>query len=412
VGKSRLHNRYLHGTGVVCGLEVLCDPCNDAVTVRPGYALGPCGEDIVVCADTRVDVGAIIQAGRRAKARTADCSPYAAVPDRDCDEALQRWTLGICYDEQPVRPVTSLTTGSCEPTATREGFRWTLTKVKPAGRGKEDPGAPRGELAARVKRCLDELVDGLSDVPADPSTDELVEYCCVLKGELRELLQTASVYNCLLGRRLSDVVCPSAQDRQAGEKATQAIQELLAIAADLYRQCLCSALLPPCPDTGGDCVPLATLVVRAADLKVLEVCNFSVRTFAVTMPTLGYWTGWLPFAATLRQLVTRLCCPPARPPREFRLDSGLESILSQGLGATSPDGNALADDAEPSASVLARLAGPAGAELGRSLRGLLGQPEVDADRFAKLEATVAKLQRTVNAQARTISTLRKRGEGT
>jgi len=32
VAKNRLHNRYLHGTGVVCGLEVVCSACDDTVT--------------------------------------------------------------------------------------------------------------------------------------------------------------------------------------------------------------------------------------------------------------------------------------------------------------------------------------------------------------------------------------------
>src|ERR1700756_439650 len=54
--KNKLHNRYLIGWGVACGLEVVCDACDGTVTVRPGYALSPCGEDIVVCADTPVDV--------------------------------------------------------------------------------------------------------------------------------------------------------------------------------------------------------------------------------------------------------------------------------------------------------------------------------------------------------------------
>ena len=40
VAKNRLHNRYLHGTGVVCGLEVVCNPCDPTVTVRTGFALG------------------------------------------------------------------------------------------------------------------------------------------------------------------------------------------------------------------------------------------------------------------------------------------------------------------------------------------------------------------------------------
>ena len=64
VAKNRLHNRYLHGTGVVCGLEVVCNPCDPTVTVRTGFAIGPCGEDIVVCNDTAVDVTQLIRGSR------------------------------------------------------------------------------------------------------------------------------------------------------------------------------------------------------------------------------------------------------------------------------------------------------------------------------------------------------------
>src|SRR5512144_3094631 len=45
VEKNRLHNRYLVGWGVACGLEVVCDACDgDRVVVRTGYALSPCGD--------------------------------------------------------------------------------------------------------------------------------------------------------------------------------------------------------------------------------------------------------------------------------------------------------------------------------------------------------------------------------
>jgi len=54
--KHRLHNRQLHGWGVVNGLEVMCNPCGDGVAVGCGYALGPCGDDIVVCDAVTVDV--------------------------------------------------------------------------------------------------------------------------------------------------------------------------------------------------------------------------------------------------------------------------------------------------------------------------------------------------------------------
>ena len=42
--KNRLHNRDFLGEGVVCGLEVLCHPCESGeVRVRPGHALDCCG---------------------------------------------------------------------------------------------------------------------------------------------------------------------------------------------------------------------------------------------------------------------------------------------------------------------------------------------------------------------------------
>src|SRR5215831_10675716 len=60
VAKNRLHNRYLFGTGVVCGLEVVCSTCDpaggDSVIVKTGYALSPCGNDIVVCKEEAVNV--------------------------------------------------------------------------------------------------------------------------------------------------------------------------------------------------------------------------------------------------------------------------------------------------------------------------------------------------------------------
>src|SRR4051812_28075963 len=56
IEKNKLHNRYLHGWGVACGMEVSCHPCAGFVTVKAGYALSPCGNDIVVCRDEAVDV--------------------------------------------------------------------------------------------------------------------------------------------------------------------------------------------------------------------------------------------------------------------------------------------------------------------------------------------------------------------
>src|SRR5262245_63996180 len=56
IAKNRLHNRYLVGHGVACGLEVRCHPCGNLVTVSPGYAINGCGDDIIVCSQDTVDV--------------------------------------------------------------------------------------------------------------------------------------------------------------------------------------------------------------------------------------------------------------------------------------------------------------------------------------------------------------------
>jgi hypothetical protein len=117
VAKNKLHNRYLHGWGVVCGLEVVCDPCGAGVVVRPGYALAPCGEDIVVCNDQTVDVCALIDACRPVY---DPCPPMVASGPANtggiglgtaagpCADTIERWILAICYDERPSRGVTPL----------------------------------------------------------------------------------------------------------------------------------------------------------------------------------------------------------------------------------------------------------------------------------------------------------------
>src|SRR5262245_35520973 len=55
VGKNKFRNARLFGAGVVCGLEVGCDPCG-GVIVRPGYALDCCGNDLVLSCDRRLDI--------------------------------------------------------------------------------------------------------------------------------------------------------------------------------------------------------------------------------------------------------------------------------------------------------------------------------------------------------------------
>ncbi len=359
VAKDRLHNRYLHGVGVVCGLEAVCSACDDTVTVRPGYALGPCGEDIVVCADAEVDVAALIRA-QRGTGRVADCAPYAEPVPRT-EAVQQKWVLGVCYDERPARPVTSLKragggcgcggssggsggcgcggncggvsrAGTCEPTQVCEGYRFTLTRLEVSAETKLNnvsqaqayaTTAGGGQLPAVATACLARLKRGLTQIPSDPSAEQLVAYARELKADLRELIETSNVHDCLLAQRLSNVVVPAVDDQEAKAKAQAAITEMLQIVIDLFRECICSALLPPCGvSCADDCVPLAVVTVRSSDLKVLDICNWSARKFVITMPTLSYWFGWLPIFGVIRASLERLCCT-RRDRRGFELNDRL-----------------------------------------------------------------------------------------
>ncbi|MFF5289013.1 YncE family protein [Paractinoplanes globisporus] len=70
LGKVRRHNRYLHGSGVVCGLTVSQHQnpaCRDRfVRVAPGVAVDCCGREILVSEEEIVDLRALaIQAWQR-----------------------------------------------------------------------------------------------------------------------------------------------------------------------------------------------------------------------------------------------------------------------------------------------------------------------------------------------------------
>src|SRR5258706_5544857 len=61
--KLRRHNRLLHGWGVVCGAEVCAvrNPDGNSwepwkVRVRPGYILGPIGDEITIARERIVDL--------------------------------------------------------------------------------------------------------------------------------------------------------------------------------------------------------------------------------------------------------------------------------------------------------------------------------------------------------------------
>lgn len=112
IAKNRLQNRYLHGPGVVCGLEVTCSDCEGQVHVGTGYAIDPCGNDIIVCEETTFDMlDAITKCCERRNRKRDDCDPYQPPPAKGCEELEQTWCVAIEYVEKQARPVTPLKPG-------------------------------------------------------------------------------------------------------------------------------------------------------------------------------------------------------------------------------------------------------------------------------------------------------------
>ncbi|WP_406631337.1 hypothetical protein [Amycolatopsis sp. WGS_07] len=125
-GKAKLRNRTLSGPGVVCGLEVSCDPCGGGkVVVHPGHALDCEGNDIVLSCREQVDVAALVRE-MRVRSLGVDCG------DPCDDDGNRRYGLFVRYEELAVEPVAPYATEEpcpapgCVPSRIREAFRFVV----------------------------------------------------------------------------------------------------------------------------------------------------------------------------------------------------------------------------------------------------------------------------------------------
>jgi hypothetical protein len=146
--KARRHNRQLHGWGIVGGLGVSSGTSDAEVTVEPGYALDPFGEEIVVEDAVTVDV------------RSEDEDGYAVSPCADREHRRRRRKrspdqplyLAIRYAECPTRPVPF--DESVEHAGTRESFAVKLLTKLPSSYRKR----PRSARPAEPWVVLAEVV--------------------------------------------------------------------------------------------------------------------------------------------------------------------------------------------------------------------------------------------------------------
>jgi hypothetical protein len=137
--KARRHNRMLHGWGVVCGLCVRPGGVGGEVTIEPGYALDPYGDEIVVEDEVTVELCSEDANGNA----VSPCSR----PEDDRRGRVRRARgagrplyLAIGYAECLSRPVP--VGESVEYSRTRESFAIRILTELPASYRQQPPGEP------------------------------------------------------------------------------------------------------------------------------------------------------------------------------------------------------------------------------------------------------------------------------
>jgi hypothetical protein len=328
IEKNKLHNRYLHGWGVVCGLDVLCHECKGWLTIKQGYALDPCGNDIIVCKDYPFDVCAAINKCCDRKRQEWECEPMAGTPP-DCTDVERCWFVTLRYREFESRGITALKSSSqslvcgcgssdcrggcgchngngnaghakkrttvsarrpaaqCEPTRTCESF---VVEIAPAPAEKREDYLKLygGTFLEQVLACAKDF-DMLKQDPNEPFD--------IYKKRVWEFVKNHPLTRC---RSLSDI------------SASESPSELNKTLGQLLRDCICRALLPPCPSDPLDPrVILACVTVKtdASGCSITNICHQRGRRFVLTAPNLLYWVS---IGGLVKQVLENACCKETR----------------------------------------------------------------------------------------------------
>jgi hypothetical protein len=370
LAKNRLHNRYLQGWGVVCGLQVTCSACDQWVTINPGYAIDPCGNDIIVCTAQSFNVIQAINACCKPQAQTANCSPLRYSPSPTCQDAQQQWCITVQYQEQPSNMVTPLQqstsqpssccsgsstggcgcgcngsngnsmnsascgsastqtsnsattpTGACEATRIIEGFQFSVSPLPEAGNDDAQPGT----LVYQIKQCTDGIGALIQQAPNPNNLQGAQQWysamCSWVVSVQQYFSQSPSLTYCVALDRLNTFTVPA-----PGPNVDVSVYEGIEAAAiefliEAWLECVCLALLPQCPPAACDNrVPLACVTVQNGIVQ--SICHFECRKQLIGYTALNYWLGPL-FSAIgtlVGDVLERLCCPSEQKGRAYYAD--------------------------------------------------------------------------------------------
>ena len=326
--KNRLHNRYLFGAGVVCGLGVRCDPCNEgSIVIDPGYALDCLGNDIIVCAPKPFDVAVYLDCRKK---QQAGCNGTKPVVPPGCETPEVEYCLVISYDEKPTKPVSALIrdngcrTSRCEPSRTLEVFKldlidqataiklnvqptvWSKISTCVTDEGKKIVGflteLSNGEkvtgqewvtkmqqVVARLKQAIIDYSQRVNPVHCD-----LIDELCDIDTKFRAALQGTVL----------DPTGATVVGLDTAKVAVEALRDYFLLYVQLLIDCICNAFMMPCNDCcEPEYVLLACLKVKQG--KVVSICN-TVRTQVIAGPSIRYWLQ--PLFDVVGRVMEFLCC--------------------------------------------------------------------------------------------------------
>jgi len=315
IEKNKLHNRYLVGTGVVCGLMVKCDPCCDgSVVVETGYAIDCEGNDIVLCQEASFDV-----LGYLKKQKKQDDLPYCGHTYNKRVQVVEEekeYLLVLSYAEEMAKPMTALVrdngcnTSRCEPSRIRETFRFDLIEARTdkidLRRLKVSDLIPDQSFLGQVRACSKTYLEAISTLKVTGTGNNPAILNALFK-QLRSLVMEVYKKEPAIRCDLPEKIAAIEKGFQATEDPTkkqQYLYSLLAMLIQLLVDCFCNALLVKCPECKeGEGVVLACITIRGG--KIEKICNI-VRKQLITGPALQYWMQ--PLFSSVETLLDFICC--------------------------------------------------------------------------------------------------------
>jgi len=337
IEKNKLHNRYLVGTGVVCGLMVKCDPCCDGgVVVETGYAIDCEGNDIVLCQEASFDVLGYLKK-RKHQEDLPYCGPSYNKKVQPVEEEKE-YLLVLSYAEEMAKPITALVrdngcnTSRCEPSRIRETFRFDLVEARTdkidLRRLKVSDLIPDQSFLGQVIACFQTFQEVVRAVQAAGEGEKnLANNIAALDGAFKQMRNLVMEFykkepaiRCELPLKIAEFEKGFQSANNQREKQKFALY-MAALLLQILLDCVCNALLVRCPECcEGEGVVLACITLQGN--RIEKICNI-VRKQLITGPSLQYWMQ--PLFSSIETLLNFMCC-------DLDIVELIEQKLSQQLG--------------------------------------------------------------------------------